>query len=269
MISFAFFVPGAATACCALLAVSLSSRTPDAVPTHDDAEASVPTDTRSQKRHGTALVGLTMFTVAYALLILRPVKVTTDHLSAAHAAVNRKSVLSISERPANAYFRRAMEADALDPTPCLEWAKWLLSVSSVPALGNDATNTAIDALALAIQRDPFALRPRRLLMQAYRRRAAVTSTKADYLGAVAASEAALTLYPESPDAMLMLADRQLEAGRAFESNDLLQRAMDTYRRALNLDGARPEWERIRGFHDKKRNATRRQMQRIEDELRSP
>jgi tetratricopeptide (TPR) repeat protein len=158
-------------------------------------------------------------------------------------------------------FLAAVAADPLDPTPCVERARWRLGLSAHAALRDQAFQAAADSVAQAVGRDPFSVGLRRMQMQLYQAKAQHTNRADDYHDAIAAARSALRLYPNDPNGYVSLAECQLAAGEAMRSDDLLRDAIASYTDALALDDARPEWERIRGFRDRKRQAIEAEIQR--------
>ncbi|MBU0719001.1 MAG: O-antigen ligase family protein, partial [Planctomycetes bacterium] len=257
MINFALFVPGSATTCFALLAVGIAYRSP---------VASIPR-APGHRLSWLALTAGVVLTIAVVLLAVRPVASASCSLARARQAAHNLAAGPVSAQPADAYFLDAIAADPLDPTPGVERAKWLLALTSTPTLRDDAFDAAVASLHIAIARDPFAIRLRRQLMQVFQAKAAYTRNAEDYLAAVDAANKALTLYPTDPDSMVSLADRQLEAGHAVPSDDLLRAALQTYQRALDLDASRPDWEHFRGFTDRQEKAIRAEIQQIQQRLK--
>ncbi|MCH7705256.1 MAG: tetratricopeptide repeat protein [Planctomycetes bacterium] len=97
----------------------------------------------------------------------------------------------------------------------------------------------------------------------------------DYLQAVEAARRVTQLYPGDPGAYVLLADCLLEAGavaagepESDAAEEPLREAINTYRRALELDDSRPAWERIRGFRDRERRAITAGIQRAEQVLQT-
>ena len=252
MINFALFVPGSATACFALLAVGIAERSP--VKPLESSSSSVP-----RWLVWAAVVGIT---VGFVVLAVRPVARMTGHLRRARSAGRQITPAPLASQLADRLYTQAVAADPLDPTPHLARAEWLLAISTIPELRDEALPLAVKPLEAAIERDPFHVRLRRLLMRLYQAKASHTGDAADYHQAIRAAEAALELYPQDPAGIVALADRQLEAGEATGADDLLWQALETYQRSLDLDDARPQWERIRRLRGTDRHAIQIKMEQL-------
>ena len=134
----------------------------------------------------------------------------------------------------------------------------------MPRFRDEALPAAVESLEAAIPRDPFKVNPRRLLMRLYRVKAQHTRSPDDYLAAVRAAEEALELYPLDPSGMWSLGDCRMEAGKATGSEELLRQAVEAYQQALDLDASRPQWERIRGFRDREREAIQSKIRHLQE-----
>ena len=145
-------------------------------------------------------------------------------------------------------------------------AFWLLAVSSLPRFRSEALPAAVESLEATIERDPFNVNLRRQLMQLCRTKAQHTNSADDYQAAVRAATEALELYPLDPSGIASLGDCQKQAGEVAGSNELLRQAIETYQKALDLDASRPQWERIRGFRDRERDAIQAKIQDIRERL---
>jgi tetratricopeptide (TPR) repeat protein len=210
-----------------------------------------------------AVAGMAAIMIAVVIFAVRPVARMNRSLNLARAAGQRLAAGPLAGQPADRLYREAIAADPLDPTPGVARSRWLLAVSSLPQFREEALAAAVGALEEAIERDPFKVGLRRQLMQLYRAKAEHTGRAADYQAAVSAASAALELYPLDPSGIVSLGDCQKQAGEATGSDELLRQAAETYQQALDLDASRPDWERIRGFRDRERDAIRAKIRDIQ------
>ena len=158
----------------------------------------------------------------------------------------------LDRQPVYHVFGEAIDADPLDPTPCVRRAEWLMAVASLPDRRDEALRLAEASLNQAIRRDPFHLKLRRMRVDLHRTKATASAREVDHLAVVHAAREALELYPQDPKGLVLLADCLHEAGNALESGALLQEAIVTYGQALDLDDQRLPWERLRRFRDRER-----------------
>ncbi len=256
MINFAAFVPGSATTCFALLAYCIAERrsVEDLAKTSASGEIG-----RCAVKRWTPLFACAAVLLLLTIAVVVPVARATHRLETAREAMHRWIPGTIGDQPADRYLRRAAEADPLDPTPHAMRADWLLAVSSAPVLGTsaervEALELGVESLTEAIERDPFNVKLKRRLMQAYQATAKITGGAEDYDAAVRAAREALVLYPLDPSGLVSLGDclllsRRLQTAR---TSDRLRAAIDAYQRALQLDKSRPEWETIRRFRPQQR-----------------
>ncbi|MFQ5591207.1 MAG: hypothetical protein ACE5HE_08605, partial [Phycisphaerae bacterium] len=176
----------------------------------------------------------------------------------------------IAEQPAYRHYLQASACDTLDPTPCVERADWLLEAAAKPHASAEALQLAVEALKDAEKRDPFNVRYARISVRLYMMWAQRSGDPAHYLAAVDAARAALRLYPLDPVGLVKLGDCQADAGISTASTNLLTGAVESYRRALALDSARPQWEKIRRFSERKRREIRAKIERaVEHRSRMP
>jgi len=253
MINFASFVPGAVTTLFALFAFVIATRT-------IDQPANQP---RTVTGRWLPIVPLAVGIIVVLWAAAIPVAQANKHLKLARRTGTGLAPAPITAQLAHHYFLRAIEADPLDPTPCVEHARWAVAASSLPELGKEALRLAEDSLTQAIERDPFSIQLRRMQAQLYRTRADATGSTKDRIAAVEAAREALELYPRSPSDITALADCQLEAGQAAHSQELLQQAIDNYDHALKLDEARLWWEELRRFRETDREVIREKIRRAQ------
>lgn len=256
LINFAAFVPGSATTGFALLAFAVADRAED------------PPDSELIRRPfpwlalGTSVVVL----LAMASMCLVPVARTRHHLKQARRAAGEAVAGPLAAHTATRQFHAAMQADPLDPTPCVEKARWLAAVAAVPQVRREALQLAADALVEAVRRDPHNAGLRRLQMRLLLQRAQLTDDPQLYQEAINAGHAALQRYPQSPGGIVALADCKLQAGEATGTREWLVEAIADYQRALALDAQRLAWEELYGFRDKQRHEIRTKIQRAQRQV---
>ncbi len=242
MISFAVFVPGAATALCAALAFCIAERSPvEPVPA---------VLTRAKRWLPLTATGIAIVCILVVAVI--PVARAARYTQRAIALARGSHKMESSVQQVDEMFLKAMDADRLDVTPCIERARWWLARSLNRSHRAEALQRAVDSLREAVRRDPYQVAHQRRLLQLHLARARHTGEPDDYHAAIASAKRACALYPADPGGYVSLADCQLEAGEALPSDDLLRDAVHSYDRAVELDDARPEWEIIRGFKERER-----------------
>lgn len=256
MINFALFVPGTATTFFALLAVCLVDR------------QSMPTAPQKAIAAGryfpfAAIIGTTALLLWIGVV---PVARSTRLMRLVRDAAHTPATAPIANHSANSLFLRAADADPLDPTPLLERARWLMAVSEHRPVRAEAFRLAVDSLDAASERDPFNVKYPRLQVRLYRQWASYSPEVGHFTAAMSAARRALKCYPLDPPGIAMLADCQEQAAMAAGSSELLSAAYESYGKALVLDDARPEWERIRRFSEKRKSYIRDRMADIRDRL---
>ncbi len=262
MINFAMFVPSTATTAFALLAYCIAERS--APPTEPRASARAEPGSPSPRLTFAAVSGMTAL---LALFVMRPAIGANRELARARNVAGQLHPGSITQQLAYGHFQQAAARDPWDPTPHAECARWLLKLSTIPDLREQALHLAVLSLDQAVKRDPINIRYPRLRMQLCKTWAEHSGEAMHYHAAIDAAKAALRLYPHDPVGLATLADRQAEAGASIGSGDLLRDAMESYEQALALDRARPAWERIRRFSKRKRSAINAKITRATDLLR--
>ncbi len=256
MINFASFVPGSATTCFTLLAVCVAQRV---------GVEPVPAGRGNRGRIAAIVAGL-LATVGFVVLTAWPVVSANRSLVRAEKMAPQIAPAPISSQLADRFYREALAADPLDPTPAVARAGWLYSITSIPQLREPAFALAVESVEEARKRDPFDVKLPRMLMQLHRAEAEYMHAPEDYLSAVRAAEEALKLYPLDPPGIKSLADCLTEAGTASGSQDLLRQALETYQKAMDVDDSRLEWETIRRFRARELDEIREQMNGIRQRL---
>jgi hypothetical protein len=233
-INFALFVPATATTFFALLAVWLSGRE-----LHES--QGEPSANRSRMRW-LIPAGAIAVTAVVGLGVVLPVGRAAGFMEIAKDASNRPQTGPIEQHPTCRAFVDAAQADPLDPTPWVEKARWFSRAGSEASVRG-----AIESLRQGIERDRFNASYRRTEAQLFLSLAETADERGDYISAIEAEKAALALYPLDPSGLVSLGDTLLAAGGALESDELLREAIESYRRALELDNRRLSWETIRRF----------------------
>ncbi|MBI4719508.1 MAG: O-antigen ligase family protein [Planctomycetes bacterium] len=244
MINFALFVPGSATTFFALFAGCVAERTPAASAGASTAPTAL--------RRWAPLVGALALAIVMLRFAVVPVGRAQYWIARAQTAASR---VASTGQPADVdeLYQRAARSDPWDPTPCALRAKWL-ATSEADEPSEAALTAAVAALHQAVGRDPHAASHHRALAQLHQRLARLTGNPEHYRRAVVAAQAALERYPLDPDGVAALADREREAAAATNDQNLARRAAVHYRQALELDDARPEWEKLRRLppHERRR-----------------
>jgi tetratricopeptide (TPR) repeat protein len=261
MINFATFVPGTATTLFALLAFCVAER----VHQESAEPAEVPNKPAARWAEVAAVAAAVTAVLVVAVI---PVARAADYGKRASQLGRHVKADATRIEQADQMFRAAMAADPLDPTPCVEHARWWLALSADAALRDRAFETAAVSLVRATKRDPYAVSHRRMQIRFYQAMAKHTGRAGDYRAAIFAAHIAVALYPADPTGYVLLADSQLAAGEATGDAELLRDAIESYRRALAMDDARPEWERIRGFREREKKAIEEKISRAEGLLQS-
>ena len=253
MINFAMFVPATATTFFALLGICIAYRAPVEAPT--EAPAGI--------RRWVPFTTMAGLTAAVLVLIVAPVARSQHLVNLARQASRELAPAPITAQLADVYYRKAAAADPLDPHPFVERALWLLTVSEIPGMRDEASQLAAESLDRAAARDPFYVKYQRMKTKLYLAWAEHTKRADKYLAAVEAAERALALYPLDPAGIASLAECQAQAALVTNSDALRGEALANYRRALDLDDARPWWERIRRFRESKRDTIEKEITRLE------
>ena len=251
-INFAMFVPGTATTLFALLAFCVAERRDE----EEESRVTLPTPHRWIPPVAVASVALLVVWLA-----VKPVARAGSSMAAAKASARSLGHGALSGQPTYASLSKAIDADPLDPTPCLRQAEWLMAVASMPDRTDEALALAEASLDQAVERDPFQLRLRRLRVELFRSRAKASASEADHRAVIDAARLALELYPQDPKGLVLLANCFREAGSDLASRDMLDSAIKSYRAALALDTQRLPWERLRRLRDSERRDIKARIKR--------
>jgi hypothetical protein len=236
LIDCAMFFPGTLMPFAALVGVLAASRFTAPVKAADPARGAP-----------TAVAILAMGTVTLIALVVLPVTRATALLYQARfgpAATQARAEL----------FQEAIDADPLDPTAPVEMGLTLV------ALPDGDLDTAIAKLNEGISRDPEQVglyRARAGLMEMSFRR---TGSVADLQFALGAARKVVSMYPNSPDDHIWLADMLVRAA-AGESSETLPEALAHYQQALDLDDQREPGE-LRRWGAQRRRAIQDQMREV-------
>lgn len=269
VINFALFVPGSATTFFALLALTLSSRS-----------------LKESRLVSTGRRYVPRPEIWVLLLVISVGSVATGSAILSNIYLNQARRLAIGARGDSNWFEKvdsryklAARVGRFDPTPCIERARWALSVAAASeTLREPALESALQAVTGGIRAHDRHIGFRRVQCQVYRAKAMHGADLRDeYLeDAVQAAEAVTSLYPNDPaghillgSTLLDLASSRYHGGIPTDAlgktrKDLAERAIEVFRRALELDEARPEWERIRGLTEREIADIRAKMRRAEE-----
>ncbi|RME39087.1 MAG: hypothetical protein D6788_06175 [Planctomycetota bacterium] len=201
---------------------------------------------------------------------LRPQLQVQRALQRAEADAGEITAGPVRSQSAARWFEKAIEADPLDPSPPLRYAEWLVGLTATPELSEEAWREAEGALEEAVRRDPDFVSLLRRRRGFYLMRAQARKDSSDALKAVDAALRVLDCYPQSPPDLAALGDCRLRAAKMLRASEeggasaekvrsLLEGAIEAYRRALELDRQRIEWER---FH----RLDARTVRRIEERM---
>ncbi|MCO6438241.1 MAG: O-antigen ligase family protein [Phycisphaerae bacterium] len=252
LINFSLFVPGSATTFFAFLGLALSTRRTNA---SSEQQALACANTRPPKP-GTVSSAMAYLrrtsplpyvtgALAFAAIFLGliPVACSAHALAEARRLTAEPYSGEPLYHPAYPAFQRAADLDPFDSTALRECSLWLFSLAeSIPPENDAARQYALQALRMArVTRDPYDLSSRRRLARIDMALGNRTGDEKDYRAAVAAAEAALRLYPESPESLILLADIERGAADGMNAADLRARAVEHYRAALDMDRSRPPW----------------------------
>lgn len=239
-INFALFVPGTATTFFALLACCLPHR----------GSAEPMSESPNPLERWGLVAGVLVGLGVVMFLGIVPVARSANNLATARRSMGGYVTSPISQVPTSKAFQQVIDADPFDPTPCLEYARWLAGLSAVPQVRDEALALALDALALALRRDPHSLKLRRLHMQLLMERADAMKSGELYDEAIAVGRASLELYPQDPEGIIAVAEITLRAGTATGRQDWLRAAIADYDRALALNEQRPDSEELHRLREK-------------------
>jgi len=241
VINFALYVPATATTFFALLGVGMAMRVRSQP---SDANAIVMGPLARWGPVASAVIAVS----AVGVFFVAPVARSTNRLADARKrfAGSGEPPIAMTWDQRHRRFMDAAAADPLDPTALAECAR-VAREYSIEADSVRILSTAIELLDQAAGRDPFSLR----LARDQRNSALLLAVHAGeapyYIRAISAADRAVSLYPTSPQEYLSLGDCYAGLGTRPDDGDRNWRAsaIDAYRRALELDDARPDWEVIR------------------------
>ena len=243
-INFASLIPGTATTAFGLAAIMLASRYVSGVAV-----------ARHEIRNLQWWINVAIVCLAALLMaVVIPVAISNLYLRQGRQAGATATALE--------HYRRAGMWDPFDPQPYLESARVYRSISS--GTSRDALGLAVRDLEEAIRRDSLYLPLHRLKCRCHLLRAELTGDSDDRSAAVAAAQRAVHLYPTDPASHELLGDCLAAMGRSERETDALRRAVTHYRKALEIDDARPEWETIRRLRPAQREALRTAITETED-----
>ncbi len=264
MINFATFVPGTATTLFALLAICIAERLPGPAEALGDAPTRRPWP-------AVLSAAMTLGVVVFAVL---PVARSAHHVDRATTLAGLLGQGPTTVDSVDRQFTAADDTDPLDPTACAMRAAWWFAVAeAAPPLRDRAFATAAASAAEAARRDPKSISLARLLAQIHTAKAAHTGLLDDHLTAFNLTGQVLRLYPTDPaghvaaaQSHLCVAETMKAKGGEAGGRDHLRAAVASYRRALELDDARPDWEVIRGLRDHERRRIEEEIRRAEAQL---
>lgn len=264
-ISFALFVPGAATTFFALLGCALAGRE-TAVRNSEFARRGF------QVAVGVLVVGVGVVS-HYGLYM--GVRGSRDLAEA------RRPLDPVSDRygPTYSEYHQSRLKDPYDPTIPRQRAGQVFAVARGIEPSIDAWlwhDLGVSQIRQAIERDPQQPALRRMLARALVEKSDIVAlpedgvrrepygqrwTALDFLrSAIAAAQEALNLYPNDPDGLIFLAEIEEKAG-AFD-DQYRSSAREHYQRALELDGQRAWFESIRKFNDRKKTDLLGRIERL-------
>lgn len=251
LINFALFVPATATTFFALTACC--------IPTGEPVSPRI-----RWKSHFSTAVSITAAITAFVMVVclgLFPAMRTQATL----AGLRLASPVALNENA----LESAAAADPYDPTPLVLFARIrTAAVFAGPEFDAAGFRLGVEALNRAIARDPLAVGLHRLRTALLVESAKRTADPAEATAAVESARQVVELYPSDPHGRVMLGDTLLQAATLLNSSEYAEEARIAYRDGLALDDSRPEWETIRRFRDRERNAIQRKILEA-GELASP
>ena len=251
VINFAMFVPGAATTFFALLGVSIGDWGLEV----GDHTGALSWRSKGGGRSVTRWllpVGGVVVLVAYTFLVLSPVARAGKAIATARAWADRVVRGPYEIQPAYAAYQAAAEADPLDPTPRAEAAAFLIGYAETTPRPAEALTRAFELIEAAIERNPHSTPLHRQKLHMCQRAFGLTLGQHYLQAAVAPARRVVELYPQSPNAQADLGTALLDAGRDSGDASLLSQAVTHLTRALELDDARPGWEKLRRMPTRRR-----------------
>lgn len=231
-IDFSFFLPGTATPAAALAGVLLAGS-----PVQQEHQA-------TRKRTAGVLVIACLAAAVMLAVSFLPVTRANAWLRRA-----RSTEPTLAARA----YREAALADDWDPTPWVEMATLGFDVAA------PLDNRAIALIDEAIRRDPLQISLYRLKAAMLTVRNEASGEPRDLQRAIAAARRCVALYPESPDYRLLLADTLIRATGGSDAGPMREQALEHYRRALELDAARPGEREVRKWSVERREAIQQRL----------
>ncbi|MCP4591545.1 MAG: hypothetical protein GY842_12445, partial [bacterium] len=259
-INFALYVPGAATPFFGLVGVAVAARRLRG--------ADVAPHPRARWLPA-GLVGVGLAVMMVLVLVLPPVWGASEALGQARTLSYAPIDGAVEDHPAYRSYELAAEADPLDPTAPKELADWLARSAAVVSEPIPLLRLALAGIDEAIARSPSRV-------AFHRRRARIalslsrwTDDPADRAAALESAARAIVLYPTRPDSLVELADLQVWVSREEGRPELSRASLDNFRRALEVDSRRPEWEEIRRFRPSRIAEIEAKIEAVEAELGEP
>ncbi len=242
-INFASLIPGTMTTAFALAAAMLASR-------YESGVAVAGHEIRRLQWWANAVLAC-LVTLVVGIVI--PVGLCNRYLQRGREAKGVSDALQLYER--------AGKWDAFDPQPFFESARVHRSTARGEECGPYLA--ALEELEEAIERDPWHLLLHRMKSRCHLACGELTGSSAHFETAVRAAERVVHLYPTDPASHELLAECLATLGRSQRDADVLRRAAVHYRRALELDDARPAWEKIRRLRPGQREALEEAARRVD------
>ncbi|MCP4246858.1 MAG: O-antigen ligase family protein [bacterium] len=246
-INFGLFVPGSATTFFALLAVPIALR----ARTQQEQPGGIAVVGRLD-RPALALIGIALALLLHLVVVVAPVVRADAWLARARRDVGQPPLGRYDLHPAYVAYDRAAQADPRDPTAPAECAAWLIRLAEVTPNAEQTTDRSLALMDAAIDRDPLSTPLHRRKMQIARQAHRLTGHAAYTRTAATAARRVTELYPNSPEAHADLGRCLRNVGRETNDRPTFTRAAEHLQRALDLDDARPEWERYRRLRPKQR-----------------
>ncbi len=237
-INFATFVPGAGMTFFALLAIPVAIRT-------NEASARERPNIASPFRRWSGPVVVAALFVLHVAGLVSPVMHANQSLAIARAESTRAVPGSFQNQPAYRSFLAASDADPLNSSAPSECAAFLAAFAAISPLPKASLDRAVEMIDRALNRDPFNTSLYRRKMSIHRRAFEVTKELGHLDAAVAAARRVVERYPQSPAGQADLG--RVLWSRASQLNDptSMADAADHLQQSLDLDSARPEWEKLR------------------------
>ncbi len=242
LIDVTLFYPGTASTFFVLLAVAMAIR-------HQGAEGTAaPPACACGRRAAVAAVILPIVWGAHLAWLCRPAIEVQRHLAAARRLRLVETEVDRTASPALREYRKATAADPLDPTAPGEAAEWLFRAAvgrpsdDVSQGLRDLLDEAATLIGVAETRDPREIGVYRTKASIHLFRAERFNRLLDGRIGVGAAVNAVELYPASPQDRVLLAEALASQSRLEQADmavGLIDQAIESYRRAFDLNAARP------------------------------